>query len=130
MTKKIVIFILLLFNNNAFANEPWTTHRYIEEYQKAKKSTDEDFLTNFETYILGISKGIVMTNLYFGATGKGNLFCPPKDKRFDANHLIELIKKMDREYKMGNTKYPNDPLEAPIEISAIWTLSHFYPCED
>ena len=35
----------------------------------------------------------------------------------------------DEDFKKGKTKYPNDPLQAPLEITTIWAFRHFYPCD-
>ena len=43
---------------------------------------------------------------------------------------LSLISELDEEFKKGNTIYPNDPLAAPLEITMIWALRHFYPCSD
>ena len=130
MMNKILITLVLIvsFSESILSQERWTGRTYIEEYQKAKETTDEDFLTNIETYLYGIVKGIVTTNLFSGAIGEGNLFCLPKNKSFKPNEVINLISELDEDFKQGKTIYPNDPLTAPIEITMIWALRHFYPC--
>tara|TARA_Y100001933_G_scaffold171228_1_gene169272 strand:+ start:214 stop:642 length:429 start_codon:yes stop_codon:yes gene_type:complete len=132
LMNKIIIALVLLagLSETVLSKEPWTARKYIEQYQKAKETTDEGFLTTIETYISGITKGVVMTDLYSGSIGKGNLFCPPKGKSFKTNEIVSLISELDEEFKKGNTIYPNDPLAAPLEITMIWALRHFYPCGD
>ena len=51
-------------------------------------------------------------------------------KSFKTNEIVSLISELDEEFKKGNTIYPNDPLAAPLEITMIWALRHFYPCGD
>ena len=131
MNKFFIALVFLIFTNlSTFAEEPLTARKLVKDYQKAKETTDEDFLTNIETYFAGISKGVTMSNLYSGVIGNGNFFCPPKDKRFAPDEMVDLIIQFDEDYKNGNTKYPNDPLEAPLEITTIWAFRHFYPCAD
>ena len=46
-----------------------------------------------------------MSNLYSGVIGNGNFFCPPKDKRFAPDEMVNLIIQFDEDFKNGNTKY-------------------------
>jgi len=130
MQRKLILALVLVvgLSESILSKEPWTARIYIEQYQKAKETTDDGFLTTIETYISGIAKGVVTTDLYSGSIGKGNLFCPPKGKSFKTNEIVSLILELDEEFKKGNTIYPNDPLAAPLEITMIWALRHFYPC--
>ena len=44
------------------------------------------------------------------------------------DNFFKAAQEFNIDFKAGNTIYPNDPLEATLPITIIWTLTHFYPC--
>ena len=47
MNKILIAFVLIVsFSESILSQERWTGRTYLEECQKAKETTDEDFLTN------------------------------------------------------------------------------------
>ena len=128
--KKIIFFLalILITLTNIYAEEPFTTHKVIEYYNKALVEENNTALSRLKYFIEATGEGVTTTNAYFGARGVGMLFCLPKASLLRADRVIELIKEFYADFKDGNTIYPNDPLEAPLSITIIWTLTHFYPC--
>ena len=128
--KKIIFFLTLtlIIFNNLYAEEPFTTHKVIEYYDKALDEKNDTALSRLKYFIEATGEGVTTTNAYFGARGVGMLFCRPKASLLRADRVIELIKEFNTDFKAGNTIYPNDPLEAPLSITIIWMLTHFYPC--
>ncbi len=128
--KKIIFFLTLtlIIFNNLYAEEPFTTHKVIEYYDKALDEKNDTALSRLKYFIEATGDGVTTTNAYFGARGSGMLFCRPKASLLRADKIIGLIKEFKTDFKAGNTIYPNDPLEAPLPITIIWTLTHFYPC--
>ena len=120
--------LTLVTFNNVCAKEPFTTHKVIEYYNKALIEENETALSRLKYFIEATGDGVTTTNAYFGARGQGMLFCRPKAVLIKADRIIKLIKDFNIDFKAGNTIYPNDPLEAPLPITIIWTLTHFYPC--
>ena len=115
MNKFFIALVFLIFTNlSTFAEEPLTARKLVKDYQKAKETTDEDFLTNIETYFAGISKGVTMSNLYSGVIGNGNFFCPPKDKRFAPDEMVDLIIQFESNgicrvgFYVGKSNNPNE----------------------
>ena len=128
--KKLFIAIVLTITAifNIYAEEPFTTHKVIEYYNKALDKKNDTALSRLKYFIEATGDGVTTTNAYFGARGQGMLFCRPKAVLLKADRIIKLIKDFNIDFKAGNTIYPNDPLEAPLPITIIWTLTHFYPC--
>ena len=120
--------LTLVTFTNVCAKEPFTTHKVIEYYNKALIEENETALSRLKYFIEATGDGVTTTNAYFGARGQGMLFCRPKAVLLKADRIIKLIKDFNIDFKAGNTIYPNDPLEAPLPITIIWTLTHFYPC--
>ena len=120
--------LTLVTFTNVCAKEPLTTHKVIEYYNKALIEENETALSRLKYFIEATGDGVTTTNAYFGARGQGMLFCRPKAVLIKADRIIKLIKDFNIDFKAGNTIYPDDPLEAPLSITIIWTLTHFYPC--
>ena len=128
--KKIFITIVLTITaiSNIYAEEPFTTHKVIEYYNKALIDENETALSRLKYFIEATGDGVTTTNANFGARGAVMLFCRPKASLLRADRIIKLIEEFNIDFKAGNTIYPNDPLEATLPITIIWTLTHFYPC--
>jgi hypothetical protein len=128
--KKIIfsVALALITLPDVYAQEPFTTHKVIEFYNKALIEKNETALSRLKYFIEATGDGVTTTNAYFGARGTGMLFCRPKASLLRADRIIKLIEEFNIDFKAGNTIYPNDPLEATLPITIIWTLTHFYPC--
>ena len=128
--KKIIfsLALSLITLPNVYAQEPFTTHKVIEYYNKALDEKNDTALSRLKYFIEATGDGVTTTNAYFGARGAGMLFCRPKASLLRADRIIKLIEEFNIDFKAGNTIYPNDPLEATLPITIIWTLTHFYPC--
>ena len=128
--KKIIfsLALALIALPNVYAQDPFTTHKVIEFYNKALIEQNETALSRLKYFIEATGDGVTTTNAYFGARGAGMLFCRPKASLLRADRIIKLIEEFNIDFKAGNTIYPNDPLEATLPITIIWTLTHFYPC--
>ena len=128
--KKIIfsLALALITLPNVYAQDPFTTHKVIEFYNKALIEQNETALSRLKFFIEATGDGVTTTNAYFGARGVGMLFCRPKASLLRADRIIKLIEEFNIDFKAGNTIYPNDPLEATLPITIIWTLTHFYPC--
>ena len=128
MKKILFSLVLSLITLNIYAEEPFTTHKVLEYYNKALIEENDTALWRLKYFIEATGNGVTTTNAYFGARGVGMLFCRPKASLLRADRIIELIKEFNTDFKAGKIIYPNDPLEAPLPITIIWTLTHIYPC--
>ena len=125
----ITVIIIIMALGTVQAQNPIKGNEFLETYRKAESENNKEVLTYLSAYLSGMVKGIQTTNVYHGMKGKGGLFCTPDNvKIITPDRMMNLMPKMQQDFKDGKTVYAEDPLDAPLSITLNLILNHYYSC--
>lgn len=122
ISKKIVALLL----SASFSSHSNAAGYDVQKYQSFRglDSTQKEM---YITYLIGVSRGVIVTNIYIEKKTGVKLFCIP-DNKFDEAYGA-AIQALNSEIASPASGHPYEP-DAPMEIVMLNALKAYYPCAD